>query len=82
MISPFSYSLGSGCCYGVHSVSQSISAGELESGSGISDQKSEGGVLGGKVGGGGNTSPACPGGATEKRLHLWCGRVKHECMCV
>lgn len=39
-------------------------------------------VFWGKGWRGGNTSPACPGGATEKRLHLWCGCVKHECMCV
>lgn len=70
MISPFSYSLGSGCCYGVRSVSRSISAGELESGSGISDQKSEGGVLGERL----------EGGVTLAR-HAQVVRLKRDSIC-
>lgn len=47
------YSLGSVGCYGVRTDTHSLLVAESHSrGPGISDQKSEGGVLGEKVGGG------------------------------
>lgn len=63
---------------------QSISTGGLESGSGISDQKSDGGGVWGVKGWGGNTSLVCPGGVVEKRLPsvVWIGRTRPVCVCV
>lgn len=69
-----------------HTVPQSISTGELESwGLGLAIKRVRvvfwGKRLGG--GGGGNTSPACPGGAVEKGLPsvVWMGRTwVHVCV--
>lgn len=71
----FVFQFVSGCCYGVHA--ESISAGELESGSGISDQKSE--VEGG-------VTLARPAQVAwlkrDSPSVVWTGRTWAVCVCV